>query len=137
MLRASAFSFRRPMALYPISSTLRLLRNSTSSSMSNVNNKLKQNEAKYAASSDDVYSPEKDPMAGLSGTPPCCMWLFITCRCSRDRTRTEAEKDEIRQDIRKQSQRMFSYAYGIIGGGMAIAVSPSYHTCTIAPCNER
>ncbi|TPX49521.1 hypothetical protein SeLEV6574_g01434 [Synchytrium endobioticum] len=69
------------------------------SASSSVDEKLKKSEEAANASPSNVYSPEKDPMVGLS----------------------EAEKDQVRQDIRKQSQRMFAYAYGIIGGGMAIA----------------
>jgi hypothetical protein len=36
---------------------------------------------------------------------------------------TEEEKNEIRRDIRKEGQRAFQIAYGIIGGGMMAVVS--------------
>ncbi|KAI8848159.1 hypothetical protein BC829DRAFT_443964 [Chytridium lagenaria] len=32
---------------------------------------------------------------------------------------SESEKDEIRRDVREQSQRAYSIGYSIIGGGMA------------------
>ncbi|KAJ3213516.1 hypothetical protein HDU67_002802 [Dinochytrium kinnereticum] len=46
---------------------------------------------------DGVYSKEKDPMAHM----------------------TEAEKEEVRRDVREGSQRAFSVGYGIVGGAMA------------------
>ncbi|KAJ3049576.1 hypothetical protein HK097_009446 [Rhizophlyctis rosea] len=49
---------------------------------------------------DYLYNPEKDPMRNM----------------------TEAEKDEIRRDVRRESQRAFSYGYGILGGGIGLAL---------------
>ncbi|RKO87493.1 hypothetical protein BDK51DRAFT_38698 [Blyttiomyces helicus] len=60
------------------------------------------------AASSYNWKPPKDPMEGM----------------------TEAEKDEIRKDVGVQSARAFSFAYGIIGGGMAIAVSFCSGTAT-------
>ncbi|KAJ3111072.1 hypothetical protein HDU96_006011 [Phlyctochytrium bullatum] len=49
---------------------------------------------------DGVFTPDKDPMAHLS----------------------EAEKEQIRRDVREQSARAYSIGYGIIGGGAAAAL---------------
>ncbi|KAJ3194152.1 hypothetical protein HK101_003399 [Irineochytrium annulatum] len=48
----------------------------------------------------EIYSPEKDPMAHM----------------------TEAEKEEIRQDIRKQSQRIYSVGSGVLGIGVLAVI---------------